>query len=262
MKSLRTEAIIVRIDDHAEANQIITLLTEKQGLVSAFAGNSKKSVRRFGGTLDLFSRIEAVIKTSKTRENSSHLAETSLICHYRHLKNSLEKIAAASLCVELILALTAREEPDPKPYFILSDCLNYLDQYRFDKALLLVFLLKILESGGYKPELQHCLRCRQDMGNFPAAYFVVKEGGVICPSCRQTSDYLHILSTLERSSLRSAQSVEISTAGIENFRQILPLASGLPFMLDNLLSALIDFIRYTLGKDLKCLEFAEILELF
>ena len=61
MPTLRSEALVLRSVDYSEADRILHLLVPEVGRLTAIAKHARRSKRRFGGTLDLFNRLEVEI---------------------------------------------------------------------------------------------------------------------------------------------------------------------------------------------------------
>ncbi len=56
MPLLSTEAIVLHAFDYLESSRVLRLATREAGIRSAIAKGARRSSRRFGGGLDLFSR--------------------------------------------------------------------------------------------------------------------------------------------------------------------------------------------------------------
>ena len=57
MRGIETEALILRSVDFGESDRILHLLTPGSGRLTTIAKGARRSVRRFGGTLELFDRL-------------------------------------------------------------------------------------------------------------------------------------------------------------------------------------------------------------
>ena len=61
MSLLRTQALVLRSVDFSEADRILHLLVPEVGRITVMAKHARKSVKRFGGTLDLFNHLQVEI---------------------------------------------------------------------------------------------------------------------------------------------------------------------------------------------------------
>lgn len=55
MPDFSTQAVVLRSVDYGDSDKIVTLFTSGYGKISAIAKGAKRSMKRFGGTLELFS---------------------------------------------------------------------------------------------------------------------------------------------------------------------------------------------------------------
>jgi DNA repair protein RecO len=63
--------------------------------------------------------------------------------------------------------------------------LNHSAKSKNYQSLLSAYYLKVISILGYKPELRHCVICKNPKG----AYFSIEHGGVVCSSDKhQTSE--------------------------------------------------------------------------
>ena len=62
MESTRTPAVVLKRVPYGEADLVVTLYTRDLGKLSALARSARRSQRRFGGVLDLFTVSEAELK--------------------------------------------------------------------------------------------------------------------------------------------------------------------------------------------------------
>src|SRR5687767_6914401 len=68
MPLLVSEAIVLHAFDYLESSRIVRLVTRDAGMHSALAKGARKSRRRFGSGLDLFSQGTAYLHTKAGRE--------------------------------------------------------------------------------------------------------------------------------------------------------------------------------------------------
>ena len=65
MSAINTSAILLRRIEHGDYDLVVTFLTLNQGKISLIAKSAKKSVKRFGGVLELFSVLDIVYRPGR-----------------------------------------------------------------------------------------------------------------------------------------------------------------------------------------------------
>ena len=128
----------------------------------------------------------------------------------------------------LYLGLTAAEmvdslinEHDPELFDRLDQCLAALGTPRAEEHFLW-FLLELLRSTGYLPELSRCVSCRRMIGDRENPGFAVNRGGVVSANC--TASFPERLSLdgrllrLAQSMLRLSELPTIAVADVARFR--------------------------------------------
>jgi DNA replication and repair protein RecO len=66
MPEYQTTAVILTIRDYGDIDRIVTFYTSDFGKVSGIAKGAKKSLKRFGAALDLFSHVNLSFFTKET----------------------------------------------------------------------------------------------------------------------------------------------------------------------------------------------------
>lgn len=178
--SVTTEAIVLRSIRFGEADRILHLYTPRRGRVSAIAKGVRKSRSRFGGRLEPFFRVEAVLYEGR----SEILTVTSVqtLAAHKHLREHAAALDIAARSCDAVGRLFATDDPHPGVYNLLSNGLALLDAHpeRATTATALAFRLKLLVAAGLAPHLSACASCgeKDHLVGFSGA-----AGGVVCPSC-------------------------------------------------------------------------------
>jgi len=181
---VKTEAIVLRSLRYGEADRILHLYTPRRGRVSAIAKGVRRSKSRFGGRLEPFFRLEAVLYEGRSELLTVTTAST-LEAHPR-LRESAAALDVAARACDAVARLFATDDPHPGVYHLLSNELALLDA---DPAAAtagnaLAFRMKLLVAAGLAPQLAACASCgeREHLSGFSGA-----AGGVVCPSCEAGS---------------------------------------------------------------------------
>lgn len=186
MPLIRTLALAAGAADYGESDLLVTFFTEKLGKLRALAKGAKRSKKRFGINLDLFSLVELHLR-EKTRPGLALVEEANLINPHLGLRQALEKVAFASYFLELALELTAEREPNRQLFSLLITALPSLEERQPDRKLVSIFEIQALVAAGLAPELRRCLDCQEDVWKGTRATFSPLKGSPVCSKCQPGS---------------------------------------------------------------------------
>src|SRR4051812_9409259 len=182
--SLKTEAIVLRSLRYAEADRILHLYTPHRGRLSAIAKGVRKARSRFGGRLEPFFRLQAVLYEGRSDLLTVTSVET--VAGHPRLREHGPSLDVAARCCDAVGRLFATEDPHPGVYALLCNELALLDRdvAHATTANAVAFRLKLLLAAGLAPQLSACASCgeHEHLSGFSGA-----AGGVVCPSCEAGS---------------------------------------------------------------------------
>lgn len=182
--SLKSEAIVLRSLRYGEADRILHLYTPHRGRVSAIAKGVRKARSRFGGRLEPFFRIDAVLHEG--RSDLLTVTSVTTVAPYARLREHGPSLDVAARCCDAVGRLFATDDPHPGVYALLANELALLeaDPSKATAANAVAFRLKLLLAAGFAPHLSACASCgeREHLSGFSGA-----AGGVVCPSCEAGS---------------------------------------------------------------------------
>lgn len=180
MKIVADEAIVIGMSDYRETDKIVQLFTKGHGRMSGVARGARKSVKRFGGALELFAKIslQFVPAESLVTLNS---AEPFTI--FPGIRTALDKIANASYAVELVSLITAERVPNRRLYRLLCAYLDQLDVNRSDSGDRHFFEMNLLNILGYRPHLDACSDCGRSMVESGGYWRSSDVGAIRCTDC-------------------------------------------------------------------------------
>lgn len=185
MPDFSTQAIILRTIDYNDSDKIVTLFSYAYGKIAAIAKKAKKSIKRFGGTLELFSLVDVV--WSQGRGKGLYLLkEATVVKPFDQIRTDIFKTAYASYWSELIYKWMEEGQRNYPIFELLSYVLCRLDKDEIDVDVLsIVFQAKFLALCGFSPHLEICSVCQKPLDTFPGKLtgFNVKKGGIVCSGC-------------------------------------------------------------------------------
>lgn len=180
-KILKTQGICLGSQRLRESSKIVTFYTEHHGKLAFIGKGARNPSSKFGSALEIFGLAELIFYKTE-RKQVYTLSDAFLIDSFSTLKIP-DKYLYAHQIVELVFRATSLEDPNHKLYLLLHNALKILDSSRSAKSknyqsLLSAYYLKVISILGFKPELRHCVVCKNPKG----AYFSIERGGVVCSS--------------------------------------------------------------------------------
>lgn len=243
MTRLQTEALLLRSVEFSESDRIVHLLTPERGRLTAIAKGARRSIKRFGGSLDLFNHLRVQIDK---RRGMARLEGAVLIDPFLPLRAVPGRFALASYLVELLdrVAPEAGAPSDLRRVFGFAlAALRALSEADVTPGLRALLELQTLDVLGLRPELGRCVHCgRAPVGPGPVAFHVA-DGGVLCGACASRCDapllrvHLGTLRALE-------QGIEFGTARLSRI-------SWSPQALAEALELVSRFQRFHMGIQLR-----------
>lgn len=183
MEKFSTSAILLRRIEYGDADLIITFLTPEKGKISVIAKSAKKSVKRFGGLLELFSALRVVCGMG--RGKLPILQEAALEEPFEKIRGDIKKTACASYWAELLNEWLEEKQEQKSLYMLLRYALGELNTGADEEFLNILFQMKFMSVSGFCPNLTCCCGCGLDtdlMGN-RRIFFDLKRGGLLCEKC-------------------------------------------------------------------------------
>ncbi len=185
MAILRTQALMLRSVEFGESDRILHLLVPEVGRLTVIAKGARRSVKRFGGTLDFFNHLSVQIE-QRRRSSMSRLDQSQLIASYAPLRVDPARFALGCYLLELLdrLAPEGGTHDDMRRLFRFAlSALELVALRRPDPATRVLLELRALDALGLRPELRRCVRCGRDAGGAAVVDFHVADGGSVCTAC-------------------------------------------------------------------------------
>jgi DNA repair protein RecO (recombination protein O) len=185
VRGIETEALILRSVDFGESDRILHLLTPGSGRLTAIAKGARRSVRRFGGTLDLFNHLRVQVDFGR-KTTMARLDQARLIGSFEPLRIDPGRFALGCYLLELFdrLAPEGGNRADMRRLFDFAlDALKAIAIWEPNLRLRTLLELRALDALGLRPELRNCVRCGEPAGRTAEVDFHVADGGAVCGVC-------------------------------------------------------------------------------
>ena len=198
MKSVMDEALIIGLMDYRESDRIVTFFTRDHGRLSGIARGAKRSVKRFGGVLELFSRLTLSFTPA---DGLVTINDVDPVTIFPSIRATLDRIAHAGYACELVAAMAPERQANQRLFRLLSAYLEHLDAAPARHSDRHFFEINFLNIIGYRPPLESCCRCGMPLGPEGGSWSGGPEGGVSCPRCGRSGSRLggEAIAALQRS---------------------------------------------------------------
>jgi DNA repair protein RecO (recombination protein O) len=181
---LRTEAVVLRSIRYGEADRILHLYTPEQGRLSAIAKGARRARSRFGGRLEPFMHVRALLHEG--RSDLLTVTAVDTVAVHRSLREHATTLDAAARACDAVARLFETADPHPEVFRLLLNTLALLDGdvAHARPGTGLAFRLKLLLVAGIVPQLAACAVCgeTEHLRGFSGA-----AGGVVCSACEAGS---------------------------------------------------------------------------
>jgi len=196
MELTNAQGILIRRIDYGDTDLILTFITQKYGKISVIAKSAKKSVKRFGGILELFYLLELIIRPGKGNKPSI-LQTASLIRPFEKIRTNIIHTAYASYWAELIHLFVEEKSADENVYELFLFVIDQLNQNVVPADVLhIMFQMRFLVISGFNPNFLHCQKCQKKLDDIsgPTCCFDIQKGAIFCPTCVNQNKNLITLS--------------------------------------------------------------------
>jgi len=177
------EGVILKVIPCGEADLIVWSLTPDLGPMRALARRGLRSIKRFGGRLLQFNRLE--FDFSRRHEDEiAFFDSVRLIEIFPGLFTDEVRFGRATLFAEVLLAAWGEGDPAHDAYNFYLDFLRRADTDTESADRFVIDAFQLLEILGHRPVLDVCASCGKDPGN--SKMYSVNEGGTVCGNCANT----------------------------------------------------------------------------
>ncbi|MCL5070591.1 MAG: DNA repair protein RecO [Actinobacteria bacterium] len=193
MSSYRAKAIILKTYKLGEADKIIKLYSQKNGLIDAVAKGARKIKSKFGGRLELFNFIDLELASGKSLDI---ITNAEILRNFSNIPLDFNKFIFCQLISEIVLKMHLHtNEASPVLFKLIYVCFNEIDNLSKDdiysiEKVTCFFIAKFLKITGYAPIIENCIRCGTTIAGEKSGKisFSIKMGGVLCPVCSKSAE--------------------------------------------------------------------------
>ena len=163
----------------AEADKIITILTQGSGKVRAVAKGLRRTMSKFGARLEPFTHVSLMLYRGRSLDT---VTQAEIVHPFRSIREDYALVAAGGAMLEAVDKVAEEHERNVPLFLLLVKGLRALEARPADPpAVAEAFLLKLLELSGFAPSFTACAVC----GSTEVRRFSPSQGGGVCETHRE-----------------------------------------------------------------------------
>ena len=179
MEPVVTTGLVLRETIYGEADRILTILSEKFGVITAIARNSMWPRSKLFSGCGMFCYSEFVLVPGR---NMYTVREADPLKFFFDVSSSIEALSVAEYIAEIAAALSPAGDEAQRQLRLLLNCLYMICERKTDLHVIKAVLeLRMLSECGFMPQLACCRDCGAYEGD--TFYLDPQEGYLLCADC-------------------------------------------------------------------------------
>lgn len=224
MSLIETEGLILKSYSLAEADKIIILLTQHQGVVRGVAKGAKRLKSRFGGSLEPFTIVQIQYNQKEERELVS-IRQIDLVKSFFSEASNPIFLQKFAYLIEILIEFAPPHDPNENLYRMTKVCLETAASNSESlESITVYFELWLLRLGGYLPNWNKCDHCQKDLNSHKSSSLQINFH-LLCSDCRKTktnwtinASQRHIFNSAQK--LSPIKFVEFANQKTDDLREI------------------------------------------
>src|SRR6266567_701742 len=152
MPLYKEQGVVLRRVKLAEADKIVTIMTQGSGKIRAVARGVRKTTSKFGARLEPFTHVSLLVYRGRGALDT--ITQAEIVAPFRRLRGDFELIAAGETMLEATDKVAEEHERNVRLFLLLLAGLRALESRPRDAAAVAEsFLLKLLSLSGFHPTL-------------------------------------------------------------------------------------------------------------
>lgn len=181
MPLYKTEAIVLKRINLAEADLIVTFFTRSFGKVQCVAKRARKIKSRYGGRFEPFTCLN-IIYSGKEHQNLFLLNHCDTVKPFYNLRGDYTRLTTGFYFSEIINSFIKEAERNEELFNLFFRVLGILEKTVNISVLIRLFEMRTIALSGFAPRLNSCLICQNEpVGKY--LNFNFQRGGIICGKC-------------------------------------------------------------------------------
>lgn len=171
--------IVLSMRDYREADVILNVFCEEEGMQSLVARGLRKLISKNAGSTQLFTHAKFHVDYHEQKSIHS-MRNADIVGSYRNLREDLLKQAIGSILCECMEK--TQWEDSEEAFHLLKQSFDHLQATSQPYALGALFLSIMNRYQGVEPYVEGCVACGHS-SNITA--ISVKQGGFLCANCEK-----------------------------------------------------------------------------
>jgi DNA repair protein RecO (recombination protein O) len=177
MPLYKDQGIVLGSVKLAEADKIVTILTQGEGKVRAVAKGIRRTTSKFGARLEPFTHVNLMLYRGRSLDI---VTQADILSPFRPLRDDFGLFSAGETMLESVDKVAEEHERNVRLFLLLLQGLRALETRPPDPAAVAeAFLLRLLGLSGFAPALSACAVC----GDRSVTRFSWSQGGAVCEGC-------------------------------------------------------------------------------
>ncbi len=177
--------LVLRTTDVGESDRMLTIYTDKMGVVSAMSKGARSLKSRKMPATGQFCYSSFVLFT---QGDKCWVREASLIDSFYGLHSSIEGLALAAYVVDVLLDVTTAEADEELLRLALNSLYAVANGIASTNKVKAAFEIRAAAILGFMPEVLACHTCGEEHGEF---FFDIMAGALECRACRRKAERTH-----------------------------------------------------------------------
>lgn len=178
MPLYKDQGIVLGSVKLAEADKIVTILTQGEGKVRGVAKGIRRTTSRFGARLEPFTHVNLMLYRGRSLDT---VTQVDIISAFRPIRDDFGLFSAGETMLEAVDKVAEEHERNVRLFLLLLQGLRALEGRPPDPAAVAeAFLLRLLGLSGFAPALSACAVC----GDTAVTRFSWSQGGAVCETCQ------------------------------------------------------------------------------
>ena len=177
MPLYKDQGIVLGSIKLAEADKIVTILTQGSGKIRAVAKGIRRTSSKFGARLEPFTHVSVMLYRGR---NLDTVTQAEILNPFRAVRDDFRLFSSGETMLEAAEKVAEEHERNVPLFLLLVRGLRALDVQPAEPAAVAeAFLLKLLSLSGFAPGLSACAVC----GAMEVRRFSPSQGGSVCENC-------------------------------------------------------------------------------
>jgi len=200
-RTYQTEAIIIRKTKLGEADRVLTLYTPDLGKIQGIAKGVRRPKAKLSGHLELLTHSHVTLVRGR---NLDTIIGSQTIDSFLPLKTDLLRSACALYAAEMVSQFAPADQENRPLFSLLLETLGDLATGDRTDLRLRHYELRLLDTVGYRPQLQQCVDCHRPLLATRAS-FSASAGGALCADCDRGQSFSYPLTPTVLNALQQLQ---------------------------------------------------------